>query len=80
MRSSWLWILVVLAGSLPVGSALQYYVNDEPARNSSQRNWLVVGQAIFGFLVIVFGLYKQFRAARQAPEPDKPEGIKLNDD
>ena len=80
MKRSWLWILVVLAGSLPVGSALQYYVNGEPARNTSPRNWLVVGQAVLGFLVIGFGLYKQFKAARQAPEPEEPEGLKLNDD
>ena len=80
MKRSWVWILVILAGALTAGGALQYYFAGEPYRNSSARNWAVVGQALFGFLVICFGLYKQFKAARQAPEPDESEGIKLNDD
>lgn len=77
MRKAWYWILVVLAGSLPVGSALQYYFGGEVERNTSTRNWLVVGQVVLGLLIIAFGLYMQFRAGRQDPPAEDGE-TKLN--
>lgn len=73
MKKSWIWILVVFAGSLPFAAALQYYVSGEPGRNSSTRNWLAVGQALFGLAVMAFGLYKQVRSGRIAPAADEDE-------
>ena len=80
MKRTWYWILVVFAGSLPVASALQYYISGEPARNTPTRNWLVVAQVLLGLAIMAFGLYKQFQTARQTPEPEPPKGIKLTDD
>lgn len=77
---SWIWIFVILAGSLPLGSALEYYSSGEPYRNTSTRNWLVVGQVVFGVLVMAFGLHKQFETARPVLDPGEPEEIKLNGD
>ena len=80
MKRSWVWILVVFAGSLPIASAVQYYVSGEPGRNTPTRNWLVVGQVVFGLAVIALGLYKQFQASRQPVDTDDEEiKIKLND-
>ena len=76
---SWIWILVVFAGSLPFAAALQYYISGEPYHNTPTRNWLVVGQAVFGVLVMAFGLYKQFQASRMAP-PDEHENFKITDE
>jgi len=80
MKKPWYWILVVFAGSLPLAAALQYYISGEPYRNTPTRNWLVVGQAVFGLLIMAFGLYKQFQTARQVPEPEQHDRIKLTDD
>ena len=77
---SWIWILVVFAGSLPIAAALQYYLSGEPAHNTSTRNWLVVGQVLLGIAFIGFGLYKQIQASRQAPEPERKGGIKFTDE
>ena len=80
MKKSWIWILVIFAGSMPVGSALQYYFAGEADQNSSGRNWAVIGQANFGILVMALGLYKQIRAGKQLPVTDEPEtGLNLND-
>ncbi len=79
MKSS-LWILVVFAGSLPFASALQYYVAGEAYRNTPTRNWLVIAQAAFGLAIMAVGLYRQLRNARQIPEPEQHDGIKLTDD
>jgi hypothetical protein len=73
MKRTWIWILVVFAGSLPLASALQYYISGEPYRNTPTRNWLVVAQALFGIAVMAFGLYKQIQASRQAARPDDAE-------
>jgi hypothetical protein len=80
MRKTWYWILLIFAGSLPFASALQYYISGEPYRNTPTRNWLVVGQAVLGLAIMAFGLYKQFQAARQIPEPEQHDGIKLSDE
>ncbi len=76
---SWYWILVVLAGSLPIGSALQYYFAGEAERNTPTRNWLVVGQAVLGLLIMGFGLYMQNKASRRIP-PDDHEKLKITED
>jgi hypothetical protein len=80
MRKTWYWILLIFAGSLPFASALQYYISGETYRNTPTRNWLVVGQAVLGLAIMAFGLYKQFQTARQTPEPEEHDGIKLSDD
>lgn len=80
MNRSWYWVFLIFAGSLPLGGALQYYFAGEPFRNTSGRNWLVVGQAVLGIAIMAFGLYKQVKAARRIPEPEEPEGLRLNDD
>jgi hypothetical protein len=81
MKKSWIWILVVFAGSLPFASALQYYISGEAYRNTPSRNWLVVGQAVFGLAVMAFGLYKQIEASRQPVMDEAAETkIKLNDE
>jgi hypothetical protein len=77
MKRSWIWILVIFAGSLPIGSALQYYFAGEQYRNSPQRNWAVVGQAVFGLIVMILGLYKQVKAGKQTP-PENEGETKLN--
>jgi hypothetical protein len=77
MKKTWYWILVVLVGSLPIGSALQYYFAGEPYRNTPTRNWLVVGQVVLGLLIMAFGLYKQMQASREVPPTDEAE-TKLN--
>jgi hypothetical protein len=77
---SWIWIFVVFLGSLPFAAALQYYLTGEPSRNTPTRNWLTVAQAVFGIAVMALGLYRQIKAAREVPEPERHDGIKLSDD
>lgn len=77
MKRSWIGILLVLLGSLPIGQALQYYFAGEPYRNTPTRNWLVVGQVILGLAIIAYGLYTQVKASRQPVEEDESE-TKLN--
>lgn len=62
---------------MPVGSALQYYFAGEPYRNSSQRNWAVVGQAVLGILIMALGLYKQVKAGK-LPPPESEAETKLD--
>ena len=64
MARSWYWIVLIFAGSLPLGNALQYCFGGEPYRNTPARNWLVVGQAVLGLVLIGFGLYEQIRSSR----------------
>jgi hypothetical protein len=79
MKKSWIWILVIFVGSMPVGSALQYYFAGEPYRNSTQRNWAVVGQAAFGILVMALGLFKQIQAGKTpSPKNDDESNLDLN--
>ncbi|MBV9215357.1 MAG: hypothetical protein JO053_04200 [Acidobacteria bacterium] len=73
MKKSWLWVLVILTGSLAVGSGLQYYFSGEPYRNTPARNWLVVGQVIVGLVIIGFGLMKQIQANRKLAETQHVE-------
>ncbi len=81
MHRSWYWVLVILTGSFVLGSALQYYFTGEADRNTSTRNWLVVGQAILGVVVIGFGLIKQIQANRKPVEKSDAElFVKLTDD
>ena len=79
MKTPWYWILVIFAGSLPVGSALQYYFAGEPYRNTPTRNWLVVVQVLLGVAIMAFGLFMQFRASRQIPDDDH-ENYKITED
>ena len=74
----WLWVLLIFIGSLPVGGALQYYFSGEPARNSSSRNWLAVGQAVLGLLIIAFALYRQTVALRQIPYEEEKTRLDLD--
>lgn len=81
MKKSWYWVLLVLAGSLPIGSALQYYFKGEPDRNTPTRNWLVVGQVVLGLIVIAIGLYGQIRANRATSTvSDEDVVLKLDDE
>ena len=73
-------MLLIFAGSMPVGHALQYYITGEAARNPSDHNWLIVGEAALGILIIAFGLYKQVRANRAVtPDSDDDISLKLDD-
>ena len=72
MSRSWYWVLLIFIASFPLGNALQYYFAGEPSRNTPTRNWLVVGQAALGLLIIAFGLYKQI-AANRLPAPEEPD-------
>ena len=80
MRRSLYWVLVIFAGSLPLGYALQYYFAGEPDLNSSTRNWLIVGQAFFGLVIMGFGLYKQIQTERRPMAKTEEPGLSLNDD
>lgn len=81
MKKSWYWVLLIFAGSMPFGNALQYYIAGEAYRNTLTRNWLVVGQACLGILIMGFGLYRQVRTNRAiSTEADEDTPIKLNDD
>lgn len=80
MKKSWIWVLVIFAGSLPVGRALQYYFAGEAYRSTSTRNWLVIAQAAAGLVIMALGLYKQIRANRQLPTEDESKlKLDLND-
>lgn len=68
--NGWQGVLLILVGSLPIGDALQYYFAGEPYRNSSTRNWLVVGQALLGMGIIGLGIMLQVKASRRAPEQE----------
>ena len=79
MTRSWYWILLIFAGSLPLGNALQYYIAGEPYRNTPTRNWLVMGQALVGLVIIGFGLYKQITSNRQSLENEDDVPLDLRD-
>lgn len=80
MHRSWYWVLLILAGSLPLGSALQYYFAGEPYHNTPTRNWLVVGQALLGITVIAFGLIRQIKSARTPTVEQDEKVLDLNSD
>jgi len=80
MARSWYWIVLIFAGSLPLGNALQYYVAGEPYRNTPTRNWLVVGQAVLGLVLIGYGLYKQIISSRYPVREDGPASRDLREE
>ncbi len=75
----WQGVLLILVGSLPIGDALQYYFAGEPYRNTQIRNWLVVGQALFGAVIIGLGIVLQVRASRRVPEREH-ESYKITEE
>jgi hypothetical protein len=81
MKRPWYWWLVVFAGTLPIGSGLQYYLGGDAYRNSAGRNSLVVGQIILGVLVVAFGLYKAIRRSYSKETKQEIEtSLNLTDD
>ena len=79
MTRSWYWILLIFAGSLPLGNALQYYFTGEPYQNTPTRNWLVIGQAILSLVIIGFGLFKQITSNRHSLDDEDDASLDLRD-
>lgn len=81
MKKSWYCVLLIFVGSLPVGYALQYYFAADAVQNAGEWNWLVIGAAAIGVLIIAVGLFKQVQANRAiAPENDKDGLLNLDDE
>ena len=73
MKGGWKWWLVLFAGTLPIGNGLQYFVTGEAARNTGLRNGLVVGQIVFGLMIIGYALVKIIRSGHAQPKADVEE-------
>jgi len=81
MKKSWYWVLLIFAGSMLVGHALQTYFTGDVGRDPKDRNWLMIGEAALGLLIIAFGLYKQVRANRAViMDSEKDILLKLDDE
>ncbi|MBA4123675.1 MAG: hypothetical protein H0X72_14580 [Acidobacteria bacterium] len=58
-NKSLLFILWLIAGFLPIGNGLQYFIAGEAYRNTDLRNYAVVGQIIFGLATIGYAFWSK---------------------
>ena len=79
MSGSWKWWLVLFAGTLPVGSGLQYLLTVEAERNTGLRIALAVGQIVLGLVIIGYALLKVIRSGHAKPD-DGVEKFKITED